>query len=145
MSAASIYDAPTNPALKPMRRRLIQLIGVKSGGIYNARAERLVLRALFRDWPETTIEQLLARLLEHAEQLDKCFHTYNHERRQGARHDISPAQANGWGSAGQCPAWEGAKTPATGEQFCTVGAAAGNGGAFHGCVSLQQGSQGVIV
>lgn len=37
------------------------------------------------------------------------------------------AQANGWGSAGQCPARHDAKTPAVRERACHVVAAAGNG------------------
>lgn len=57
------------------------------------RAERLQLRALDRGWADETLAALLRRLHQH-----------------------SLARANGWGSAGKCPASSPAKTPAAGDR-----------------------------
>jgi hypothetical protein len=56
------------------------------------RAERLQLRALDRGWADERLAALLRRM---------------HQRL---------ARANGWGSAGQCPASSPAKTPAAGDR-----------------------------
>ncbi|MBL8260893.1 MAG: hypothetical protein JNM58_00610 [Xanthomonadaceae bacterium] len=56
------------------------------------RAERLQLRAFDRNWADEALAALLRRL--------------------ATRHSL--ARANGWGSAGKCPASASAKTPAAG-------------------------------
>jgi len=59
--------------------------------------------------------------------------------------DFSLAQANGWGSAGECPASSSTKTPAAGAQcFRVAGVGTWHGdGAISLCVSLQRPGGGV--
>lgn len=115
-------NAPVDARLRPTRRLLLTLIRVKSGGALNARAERLDIRAQLRGWPEAVTEQLLGRLLEHAELLDRGFHIHHQERRHMPRVQTRLARANG------CDQPDSAresypKTPAAGEQGCRVAAA----------------------
>jgi len=68
----------------------------------------------------------------------KKYHDYQIDRER-------LAQANGWGSAGECPAPSGAKTPAAGAQcFHVVGVGTRHGdGTFSLCVNLQRPGGGV--
>jgi len=59
---------------------------------------------------------------------------------------FSLAQVNGWGLAGECPAFFIAKTPAAGARcFRVAGAASGHGdGMLSHCVSLQRQAGGGV-
>lgn len=120
MTTADIYDA----RLKPGRRMLMQQIAAKSGGLFNRRAERLQIRALEREWTAVVSEQLLARLLQHAERAEDRLLAEAFDRRQWSRSRNSLARVKGWGSAGKCPAEHDAKTPESGTSVCRVAAAA---------------------
>lgn len=120
MNTADIYD----PRLKPGRRLLMQQISVKSGGIYNRRAERLQIRAMERCWPAAVAEGLLGRLLAHAEQLEEKLLAEAFDRRHWSRSRDSLARAKGRGLAGQCLVGHDTKTPAEGAQECRYAAAA---------------------
>lgn len=133
MNTAAIYDAAFYSALKPTWRLLWNQLRALHGQTANRRAEKLVLRFMARDWPAARIEALLARLIER-----------DHTTR-GERHRHSLAQANGWGSAGQCPASHSAKTPAAREQVSHLVAAARKGGDASACASAQRTPRGVIV
>ena len=124
MNIADVYD----PRLKPGRRLLMQRIAAKSGGLFNRRAERLQIRALEREWPAAISEQLLGRLLQHAEQAEDQLLAEAFDRRQWSRSRNSLARAKGWGSAGKCPVAHDTKTPADRAQVCRDAAAAFTGG-----------------
>jgi len=82
MNNAPVYD----PRLKPGRRLLQQLIGIRRAGEFNVRVERLVIQTGLREWPKRVIEQLLAGLLEGAKRLDLAEHHQDFERRHPLRH-----------------------------------------------------------
>lgn len=65
------------------------------GHAATVRAERLQIRAIERDWADDQLAALLRQVAE------KC----------------SLTRANGWGSAGKCPAPSVAKTPAAGTWY----------------------------
>lgn len=56
------YDIPPDPALRPTWRLLWTRIRALHDARTARRAERLVLRAMFRDWEPAALEALLARL-----------------------------------------------------------------------------------
>ena len=141
MNIADVYD----PRLKPGRRMLMQQIAVKSGGIFNRRAERLQIRALEREWSVASTEQLLGRLLQHAEQAEDRLLAEAFDRRQWSRSRNSLARANVRGSAGQCHAGHDAKTPATKAQECRVAADAVEGGDDSAWVTREQAVGGGVV
>lgn len=128
MTTADIYD----PRLRPGRRVLMQLIAVKSAGIYNRRAERLFMRGLERTWKTDVLERLLGRLLAHAEAIEESLLKEAFDRRKWSRSRNSLARAKGWGLAGQvgvddanaCPVGHDTKTPAAGPQESRIAAAA---------------------
>lgn len=107
--------AGLDPRLAPTKRLLLSQIGHRAGGVYNRRAERLVLRAMTRGWADAALEQLLGALLERGESHEIALGTQA-DRRLGARTEHSLARVNGRGSAGQCPAVHAAKTPAAWER-----------------------------
>lgn len=88
----------------------------------NQRAERLVLRFMARKWSTEQIEQLLTHVIWR----DIA------PRAKQSRHSL--ARANGWGSAGQCPA-SAAKTPAAREQVSLVEAAVPQDSSTSACAS----------
>lgn len=102
---------PVYAALKPTWRLLWQQLRTFHGYAANRRAEQLVLRFMDRAWKTAQIEALLQRLIDRD------------SSPRDARQRHSLARANGWGSAGQCPANRHAKTPAAREQVCHVVAA----------------------
>lgn len=106
MSTASIYAEPAFDArLKPTWRMLWHQLRTFHSHDANLRAELLVMRAMSRRWPARRIEGLLQRLIDR-----------DHAPREARQRHTSLARANGRGSAGQCPASHGAKTPAAREQ-----------------------------
>lgn len=115
-------NAALDPRLAPTKRLLLSQIGHRNGGVCNRRAERLVLRAMTRDWDDTALEQLLGELLRRAE-APEIASRFTHRRAGSRVHSL--ARANGWGSAGQCPAVHVAKTPAAWEQVSRVATAIG--------------------
>ncbi|MFP5374933.1 MAG: hypothetical protein ACLGHW_08570 [Gammaproteobacteria bacterium] len=56
------YDLPPDPALRPTWRLLWARIRALHDAHTGRRAERLVLRAMIRDWEPAALEALLARL-----------------------------------------------------------------------------------
>lgn len=141
MNIADIYD----PRLRPGRRVLMQLISTKSGGLFNRRAERLQIRALERDWPASVSEQLLGRLLQHAEQAEDQLLAEAFDRRQWSRSRHNLARVYVRGSAGQCPVGHDTKTPAVGTQDCRVAAAALLGGDDSAWATSQRNVGGCVV
>jgi hypothetical protein len=114
-----------DPALRLTRRLLLQQIAIHSAGAFNVRAERLVLRGMFRDWPERAIEALLEQLLARASGAPSATTT---DRRNGGRSNTSLARVNGCDKPDSARGAHGPKTPAARNGVATFVAACIRGG-----------------
>lgn len=60
------------------------------------------------------------------------------QQRRNAFYETRLTRANGWGSAGQCPAGHDAKTPAAGTRVCRDATAGRKAGDTSACKTLQR-------